>query len=357
MIKQGWDRFSLSVGLLVLGAATSLAQGDGEKKAPPDLKARFHQDLRGPDPNNPLLQMIGAGVVWEPAGARITIPTGAGEKSAGIRSRFKIRGDFEITASYEILKADIPTKGYGVGVGIYAAINPKTNDAVTLSRRTLLKGETRFTSNRMLRGAGKPDKLGYLPSKELSGKLRLKRVGEMISSLVADGDNAEFVLVDKVKFDSADIRYFQIGADGGNSPAGLDVRFFDLTVRAETLLDLDDRPLGEPAANAPALAPDAAAAQQAAAPNHLWLIVVLVLGLGFILLLPLGVGAWLFLRRGAAPSSQPTSDLAEKPATAAVFVPCSACGKKLKVKAEMAGKKVKCTECGKPVIVPGASLL
>jgi hypothetical protein len=32
---------------------------------------------------------------------------------------------------------------------------------------------------------------------------------------------------------------------------------------------------------------------------------------------------------------------------------CSACGKRLKVKPEMAGKKVKCTQCGKAVPVPG----
>ncbi len=36
----------------------------------------------------------------------------------------RLKGDFEITASDEILKADQPTEGYGVGVSMFVAIEP-----------------------------------------------------------------------------------------------------------------------------------------------------------------------------------------------------------------------------------------
>jgi 4-amino-4-deoxy-L-arabinose transferase-like glycosyltransferase/DNA-directed RNA polymerase subunit RPC12/RpoP len=43
-----------------------------------------------------------------------------------------------------------------------------------------------------------------------------------------------------------------------------------------------------------------------------------------------------------------------QPATAvlALFFPCSACGKKLRVKAELAGTKIKCPQCGQCVLAP-----
>jgi hypothetical protein len=55
-----------------------------------------------------------------PAGLEITIlkpwihPWGG----VGVRTAFGLRGDFEVTATYEILQADPPTDGFGVGVAM-----------------------------------------------------------------------------------------------------------------------------------------------------------------------------------------------------------------------------------------------
>src|SRR5438105_9867666 len=98
----------------LLTAVPSFAQGD--KPAAP-LKAKFHQDLRGPDPQNPNLRKLAEGVTWGPAGARLMLPAGQGKlPAAGLATNFQVKGDFEITASYEIINADLPTEGYGNGV-------------------------------------------------------------------------------------------------------------------------------------------------------------------------------------------------------------------------------------------------
>jgi DNA-directed RNA polymerase subunit RPC12/RpoP len=47
------------------------------------------------------------------------------------------------------------------------------------------------------------------------------------------------------------------------------------------------------------------------------------------------------------------ADGPETPASPVAF-PCSECGKRLKVRAALAGKKVKCPECGHSLLVPGA---
>jgi predicted RNA-binding Zn-ribbon protein involved in translation (DUF1610 family) len=52
-------------------------------------------------------------------------------------------------------------------------------------------------------------------------------------------------------------------------------------------------------------------------------------------------------------SPAPTKNRRTAKATSApiLFFACISCGKNLKVKAELAGKKVKCPQCGKPVLV------
>jgi serine/threonine protein kinase len=85
-------------------------------------------------------------------------------------------------------------------------------------------------------------------------------------------------------------------------------------------------------------------------PGRGWLAAAGLLGLGLAFLVSLAFAVRMSLRRlpaGPAPSG------AGAPAAPLSFV-CPGCGKKLKVKAELAGKKVKCPQCGKPAQVPEA---
>ena len=48
-------------------------------------------------------------------GLHIRIPAGLRNPEAmGIATRFQVRGDFEITATYEMIQADTPIRGYGL---------------------------------------------------------------------------------------------------------------------------------------------------------------------------------------------------------------------------------------------------
>src|SRR5439155_25470776 len=129
-------------------------------------------------------------------------------RGVALATNFRVCGDFEITVSYEILKADRPSTGYGVGVSLYAAINPDTNDAVSLARRIHTDGTIKFVSDRITPGDPKPaHKWSALPSVSPSGKLRLQRVGSKVRCLVAEGDNPEFALVDEGDICAAEGRY------------------------------------------------------------------------------------------------------------------------------------------------------
>jgi hypothetical protein len=69
-------------------------------------------------------------------------------------------------------------------------------------------------------------------------------------------------------------------------------------------------------------------------------------------------GLWCSARRsrraGKVPALAPVEDEQAKPAPASppCVVPCSGCGKHLKARGDLAGKRVKCPHCGQAVLVP-----
>jgi WD40 repeat protein len=78
-----------------------------------------------------------------------------------------------------------------------------------------------------------------------------------------------------------------------------------------------------------------------------WLRALGLLGLGLGFLVSLAFAVRLSLRRRPGPGPVNTGA-----APASLSFPCSACGKKLRARAELAGKKLKCPQCGQPVAVP-----
>jgi uncharacterized protein DUF1583 len=346
-----------------LGGATFLAllvalccPAHGQESIEKDLKAKFQQDFRGGDPKNPNLRFIhDRNVRWENGGVRITMPAGQGKlPTAGVAANFQVKGDFQITASFEVLKAQQPTEGYGVGVSIYAAIDSNAGDAISLARRVDVKRQANFLSDRMTPNpakGGSDHDVKIRPAGAATGKLRIQRVGAMVRFLIAEGESVDFAPIfqdDQKRIDAeigtADIRYFQIGGDAGDSEAALDLRLLDLTVEAEDLPGLIATARRAPPAWM--LKAKGTDVQPTAASSH-WPMILGSLGAS-IGLLVIGVGAWLLLRRRAGQRNNPAPTIAYA---------CPECGKKLRVKAEAAGKKLRCPNCKVGAQVPEAEAI
>ena len=89
-----------------------------------------------------------------------------------------------------------------------------------------------------------------------------------------------------------------------------------------------------------------------------WLPIVIFVTLAMVLVIAVPPVVWLGLRRLRRAESQPADMAAATVAPTAVAASpisfqCSACGKNLRAKAELSGKKVKCTQCAQAVAVPG----
>jgi hypothetical protein len=238
--------------LLVLAAAVAavpLAWGlAGPGKAPspqdggvPAARAVFHKDFRTADLDPEALHAAGPGVERDAKGLRLVLDADPDSHHTGFDTAFPVRGDFEITVAYEVLGGDRPTTGYGVGVGLYAPIDPAAQDAVSLARRLMPDGTVQFASDRMTPVNGQvKHRVRTMPATAPVGKLRLERAGPVLRYLVADGADAPFVAIEELELGAADLCYVRVEGNAGGSQAALDARVLDFSVRAASLPGLPD---------------------------------------------------------------------------------------------------------------------
>src|SRR5205085_710524 len=89
-----------------------------------------HFELTGPDAEDC--------VRLEPAGLRLALPTGHPGKrvGTGMVTTFPVRGDFEVTVGFEILKEPEPANT-GLGTGVFLGVDL---DTAEYTRATLTRG-------------------------------------------------------------------------------------------------------------------------------------------------------------------------------------------------------------------------
>src|ERR1019366_961464 len=283
---------------------------------------------------------------FEPAGLRLNLPAGVSRNAAprGVKTGFGVKGDCEITVSFEIL-AEPPKADAGAPVGTRLSLAlakemPKgdfTSVARTISAKAgLLVVGCSFVPEE---GSAKPvqQSSNTKAGKAQTGRLRLVRSGADVYYGGSDGIDGEFVFFRTYPFGGDDLREVRLLAGTGTNKAMLDVRVTDFRIRADAIPNM---PAGSPAPGG--AAPAEPMAGQPSGKG--WLAVAVAVGIAIALLAAITVGGAFYRRRPKPPA-------ATNPSTAFVSFACRDCGKKLKVKAELAGKKVKCGQCGKAVLV------
>jgi len=210
-----------------------------------ELKELFYQNFQSPNfpPSTVLGIANGEGeqkiVRRESSGVRILVSgKPSGFPPFGVAPRFRISGDFEITASYELLKLDKPASGYGVSVSLWAMTDTPSVDAATVSR-----AHRPWDGNVWVADKGWWDvsekKYNHdgqaSPTQSKAGKLRLVRMGPVMHYLVADGDSDEFRELRQVSFNEEDISQIFVGVDTGGSHGPVEVLLKDLRIHAEEL--------------------------------------------------------------------------------------------------------------------------
>lgn len=236
--------------MLITNILLMLAAANG----PAGLDAEYQIDFRDGKFDNQQLQLIAPGmtrlVAPGPSGLTFTVPERIAINEVGFTTKCLVKGDFEITASYEILELAEPDAGYGVGPGIHIVTTSKSEHVATLSRRKRVKEGDVYVAYAAwwldVRGRDREPKqqVRLFDTKVDSGKLRLVRSGKMLRYLVADEENEVFRLLHQIEFTDADLEQVRILIDRSGAQSTATVLWKDFTLRAEEISDLPRRSSG-----------------------------------------------------------------------------------------------------------------
>jgi hypothetical protein len=339
----------LALVLLALSGIGLAVFGFSGAAGEPKPEARYSHPLKGRPNDLPGLSLVGGPdadpcVRFEADGLRITLPAGAGNgwRPTGVATGIAVRGDFEITVNFEILQESVPKDGGGFGtrLSLMIGVDRPNESVVKLSRGLAPTGASQFIvwSSLWDSDADKAQVRGQaIPTAAKTGRLRLVRAGPVLSSYVAGGPGEEFALLEQQPLGREDLKNISIVGGTSSGGASLDARVTDLLVRAESLPNM----------------PTAAAPTGGGKP---WLTAAVLLGV--VLILALGV--WLYLRQSRPPRLTPAAAPVEggqarpEAAPPSVSFPCPGCGKDLRARPELAGRRVKCPGCRQAVVVPNA---
>src|SRR5262249_33904635 len=107
----------LTAAVLLVGLAVAVFFQPPQPQPGPKLRQEYRLSFKGASEDTPGLALVGPGaaecVRFEPEGLRITLPTGwnAVRDNTGVRLAIRVKGDFEMTMPFEILKEPKPEEG------------------------------------------------------------------------------------------------------------------------------------------------------------------------------------------------------------------------------------------------------
>lgn len=219
-------RHKIAVILCLFFAASPLA-------AQPQADKDAYHDFRNKRPLTPAFRFGGfdpeSEIKPENEGLRVTLPAERGQHFLSeVNANFPVAGDFEFTATYQILSANRPTKGYGVGVNLTISTVAEPKKFGKLCRMMRVKEGSVYLAESWPKYRQKTKNTDLM-----AGQLRLTRIGPTLYFLISEAAGQPFELLWELKdYGGDDIGYagFQV-SDSGEPGNPVDARLIDLRMR------------------------------------------------------------------------------------------------------------------------------
>ncbi|HEX3315516.1 MAG TPA: hypothetical protein VHR72_11525 [Gemmataceae bacterium] len=306
-----------------------------------DLYQSFRDSWRPAGPWAAVGSDVGAVSQPDPRGFRITLPAKRRQTdSVGLTIPARIRGDFEITAGYEILQSSRPTEGHGVGFEVFLTTDTPTNEALGFTRAArVMEGEIYLTSRITTQDGKRQYHHGFEPTSAKAGYLRIRRTGIEAILSASEDSTGTFREVGRFDLGPEDVNRVRLSAYPGHAQNTLDLLIKDFRLRSP---GGGTQTATTPSPGQPDVRPDARE------PKRGWIGLTIILVL---MLVGAAVGTWLFFRKRMTGSTTPSAPSAPPPA---IKTTCAGCGKVLRARPELAGKKIKCPQCGGLVVLSAA---
>jgi serine/threonine-protein kinase len=326
------------------GEPRQAAKTDGGMREQQHVVLDFREAIEKLPPCTLFGPEIESVVSTDAKGLRINRSSEHPNQVTGVDVPIVVRGDFDISLGYELLAIGKPLPKYGAGIGMRVMFGEPVSVTALLSRSRKPVGETLGAFEIVTDAEGKDR---YKTSREKkatssSGRLRLVRTGTTVQFLAADG-SAEYAPLQSLIVGLTDVHLIRLYANSTDGRVVLDVRFTDLDIRADEIVrsttETPTSPVGrgEPRSRG-------------------GLSIVLVLGLLLVVTLAPLIATWIVVRRRRTveqiAKQVVVSDNSDA-RLASSSVSCEACGKKLKFKPDLAGKRIRCPACGEAFFLPG----
>jgi hypothetical protein len=185
------------------------------------------------EPNGPLTSLVKP----DRRGLRIAIPPRTECRGVGAFTLFGVHGDFEVTASFEVLGAQRPREGGNVGPELFLRTVEGWDSYASMGR---MRHPSDAGPQLQIGWGEKVDGQARHHSRRektdlKAGRFRISRVGSTVHYLVAAKDSDAFREVGRNEFGTQDLANVRIMAVVDETPSALDVLWKDLTIRAESL--------------------------------------------------------------------------------------------------------------------------
>lgn len=221
-----------------------------------------------------------------PDGLRINLENGRKATApVGMTPTFGLRGDFEITLTYELLNVADTESGFGAGINLWIGTAGSREDEASVGRFARNNQSVHVATKAAKNEQGKMVTKSFtFPTEAKKGKLRLEREGTTLRYSVSEEDGTDFTEVHKIAdFTRADVRSVRVAGNTGRLPLALDFRITEFSIRGDQFID-----------------PDAATAEAT------WWKWIGVNAVGLVLLL--GIAVWFFRRRHRSVPLEAPSD-------------------------------------------------
>lgn len=225
-----------------------------------DLKNEYSIDFRKGNFDNTNLTTLSPGafrlMLPRKEGLQMLLPSGRKLPTIAISPVFRIRGDFEITASFDFRRPRSPKEGYGCGPTLYLGTHDPMQTAALLGRLSRTENKQVYSTNVSATSVSatsasatsasdtsegqRENQVSLFDASENRGRLRLVRVGTQLQFLVADNMDNLFRELRSAEFTDADIEMVRLSAQQSDAATPVDVVWSDLTIRAEELPDRPD---------------------------------------------------------------------------------------------------------------------
>lgn len=159
----------------------------------------------------------------------------------GVGPRFKLRGDFEVTATFTVLKSPQPADGFGTGAVIQLTTNSPGPSSVVFGRLCRKDGG-QVISTHAATGAGAERKpvTRLFPDKGSSYRFRIARVGDKLTFFTAEPKSDKFRKLFSTDFDTADVNLLRLGMQQSHADSSVEVAWHDLQIQADELIGMPD---------------------------------------------------------------------------------------------------------------------